>query len=209
MENKYTVIDEGTWPRTMHCYAFRKRVEPCFCVTFEVDVTGFYQFVKEKDLSFTLAMVYAICSCANKVEAFRYRFKEGKIVLYDHIDTSFTYLNLDIELYKVVEVPLKGTIEEYCAEAKKTADEQTAYFTGPLSPDVFQCSPNPWVSYTHISHTISGDSENAMPVFDWGKFYRKEDRLIMPVSVQGHHSFVDGLHIGKFAKELESYLSSF
>lgn len=30
----------------------------------------------------------------------------------------------------------------------------------------------------------------------------------MPVSVQAHHSFVDGIHIGKFADKLQKYLQS-
>lgn len=34
-------------------------------------------------------------------------------------------------------------------------------------------------------------------------------RLIMPVSVQAHHSFVDGIHIGAFVDALEEYLSQF
>ena len=30
----------------------------------------------------------------------------------------------------------------------------------------------------------------------------------MPISVQAHHSFVDGLHIGQFADELQRYLNA-
>ena len=40
-----------------------------------------------------MAMVYAVCKCANEIETFRYRFLDGKIVLFDRIDTAFTYLN--------------------------------------------------------------------------------------------------------------------
>ncbi len=29
----------------------------------------------------------------------------------------------------------------------------------------------------------------------------------MPVSVQAHHSFVDGIHIGRFAEKLQNYLN--
>lgn len=71
MANKYEVIDESTWERDMHCMVFRKSIEPAFCVTFEADVTEFKKKVKEEGLSFTLAMVYAVCKCANEVEAFQ------------------------------------------------------------------------------------------------------------------------------------------
>ena len=209
MTNSYKIINEATWERAMHCMVFRNSVEPAFCVTFEADVTELKRYVKDNNISFTLAMVYAVCRCANRIEAFRYRFMDGKVILFDNIDTAFTYLNKKTNLFKVVNVPMMDDIKEYCINAKRIADEQEEYFTGPLGNDVFQCSPMPWVTYTHISHTNSGKKDNATPLFDWGKYYEKDGRIMMPISVQAHHSFVDGIHIGEFADLLKKYLASF
>lgn len=209
MTNLYRIINEATWERAMHCMVFRNSVEPAFCITFEADVTEFKKYVKDNNISFTLAMVYAVCRCANRIEAFRYRFVDGKVVLFDNIDTAFTYLNKKTNLFKVVNVPMMDDLKEYCINAKKIAEEQEEYFMGPLGNDVFQCSPMPWVTYTHISHTNSGKKDNATPLFDWGKYYEKDGRIIMPISVQAHHSFVDGIHIGEFVDSLEKYLTSF
>ncbi len=112
-------------------------------------------------------------------------------------------------LFKVVNVPFIDNLSEYTALAAKTAEEQKEYFTGPLANNVFQCSPMPWVTYTHISHTNSGKRDNATPLIDWGRYYEKNGRTLMPVSIQAHHSFVDGIHIGQFADMLQSYLDSF
>lgn len=209
MTNSYRIINEATWERAMHCMVFRNSVEPAFCVTFEADVTELKKYVKDNNISFTLAMVYAVCRCANQIEAFRYRFVDGKIVLFDNIDTAFTYLNKKTNLFKVVNDPMMGDLKEYCINAKKIADEQEEYFMGSLGNDVFQCSPMPWVTYTHISHTNSGKKDNATPLFDWGKYYVKDGRIMMPISVQAHHSFVDGIHIGEYVDLLEKYLASF
>ena len=209
MANHYEVIDEKTWARTMHCMVFRNSVEPAFCVTFEADITNFKQKIKEQRFSFTIAMVYAVCKCANKIEAFRYRFLDGQIVLFDRIDTAFTYLNPETELFKVVNVPMIDGIKEYVELATKTAREQMEYFTGSLGNDVFQCSPMPWVTYTHISHTNSGKKDNATPLFDWGKYYEKDGKIVIPISVQAHHSFVDGLHIGQFVDRLQNFFDEY
>lgn len=191
----------------MHCAIFRNSVEPAFCVTFTADITKFKRMVKEEGLSFTMAMVYAVCKCANDIEAFRYCFVDGQVVLYDRIDTAFTYLNKDTGLFKVVNVPMLDELQEYCELALKTAAEQKEYFTGSLGNDVFQCSPMPWVTYTHISHTNLGKKENATPLFDWGKYYEKDGKILIPISVQAHHSFVDGLHIGQFVEQLQRFLN--
>lgn len=209
MANKYEVIDESTWERAIHCMVFRNSIEPAFCVTFEADITKFKNKVKEEGLSFTLAMTYAVCKCANEVEALRYRFLDEKVVLYERIDTAFTYLNKETGLFKVVNVPFIENLSEYVALATKTAEEQQEYFNAPLGNDVFQCSPMPWVTYTHISHTNSGKKDNATPLFDWGKYYEKDGRVLIPISIQAHHSFVDGIHIGQFVDVLQKFFDEY
>lgn len=209
MANAYKIIDEKTWERSMHCMVFRNSIEPAFCVTFEADITNFKSKVKEQGLSFTLAMIYAVCKCANEVEALRYRFLDGKVVLYECVDTAFTYLNKETGLFKVVNVPFVDSLPEYVALASKTAEEQHEYFTGPLGNDVFQCSPMPWVTYTHISHTNSGKKDNATPLLDWGKYYEKDGHILIPISIQAHHSFVDGIHIGQFVDALQKFFDEY
>lgn len=207
--NEYKIIDQGTWKRAAHCTVFRNCVEPAFCVTFELDITEFYRKIKQEKLPFTFAMIYVVAKCANRIEEFRYRFLEGQVVLFDKIDTAFTYLDKQTELFKVVNVPFAGNMGEYCKTAKQAAEEQREYFNGPLGNDVFQFSPMPWVTYTHVSHTNSGKRDNATPLFDWGKFYERDGKLLLPFSVQAHHSFVDGLHIGRLAENLQSWLNNY
>lgn len=202
-------IDVSTWKRAMHCEVFRNSIVPQYCVTFDVDITNFLSEIKKRRFSFTFSFVYAVTKCANEIEEFRCRFVEGKPAIFETINTSFTYLDETTELFKVVNVPMQETIEDYVTLAKKTEKNQTDYFTSPMANDIYQFSPFPWVSYTHISHTESGKKDNATPLFDWGKFYEKDGKIYLPFSVQVHHSFVDGVHIGKLAEKLQCYLDSF
>ena len=174
--------------------------------------TSEYSFlpkIKAKGYSFTFAFVYAVTKCANQIEAFRCRFIDGKPAILDTVNTSFTYLKKGTELFKVVNVPMQDSMEQYVALAKETEENQTVYFTGPMGNDIYQFSSFPWVTYRHISHTESGNKDNATPLFDWGKFYEKDGKILLPFSVQVHHSFVDGIHIGKLAELLQKYLSNF
>lgn len=201
--NSYKIIDESTWNRSFHAKIFRISVEPAFCVTFELEIADFLEFVRAQKLSFTMSLIYAAASAANSIENFRYRFLDGKIVLFDKVDTAFTYLDKETELFKFVRVPFEGTLQEYAKRASETAINQKAYFTGPLGNDVFAFSSLPWISYTHISHTNSGAKDNATPLFDFGKYFERDGKTFIPFSVQAHHSFVDGLHVGRFAEALQ------
>ena len=207
MSNPYKIIDETNWKRAFHCQVFRNSIEPSYCVSLELDITNFLKKIRKDNLSFTLSLIYLVSRCANDIEEFRYRFLDGKIVLYDKINTAFTYLNKETELFKVVNVEMQDTLEQYNSVASRKAEDQKEYFTGPLGNDVFQFSPMPWVSYTHISHTNSGKKDNATPLFDWGKYFDRDGKKILPFSVQVHHSFVDGIHIGKLVDSLQNYLN--
>lgn len=202
-------IDETSWEREMHCQIFRNSVQPQYCVSWNLDITHFLREIKKRGYSFTYSFVYAVSRCANDIKEFRYRFYEGRPIEYERINTSFTYLNPITELFKVVNVEMQDSLEEYVKLADKTQKEQKEYFTAPMGNDIFQFSAFPWVSFTHISHTDSGKKDNATPLFDWGRYFEKDGKIMLPFSVQVHHSFVDGVHIGKLAEKLQYYLDSF
>ena len=101
---------------------------------------------------------------------------------------------------------MQDTIEKFIQLAIITTENQKEHFTGPVENDVYQFSALPWITFTHISHTDFGNREKAQPIFDWGKYHEREGKFMMPFSVQVHHVFVDGIHIGKLADELQRYL---
>lgn len=37
--------------------------------------------------------------------------------------------------------------------------------------------------------------------------FSKKPKVMIPISVQAHHSFVDGLHIGQFVEHLQKFLN--
>ncbi len=209
MSGSYKIIDESTWKRAVHCQVFRNSIEPSYCITVELDISNFQEKLRSMKYSFTLSLIYVVSTCANRIEEFRYRFLDNQIVLFVRINTAFTHLDKESELFKVVNVDMQDTLEAYLDVAANKVANQKEYFTGPLGNDVFQFSPLPWVSYTHISHTISGKKDSATPLFDWGKYFERDGKLILPFSIQVHHSFVDGIHIGKLVDSLQDYLNQF
>ena len=55
----------------------------------------------------------------------------------------------------------------------------------------------PWVSFTSFMHPMKIPVDS-VPRFAWGKFFAEEDKLKMPLSVQGHHAVMDGFHMGRY-----------
>ena len=46
---------------------------------------------------------------------------------------------------------------------------------------------------------------DSAPRFAWGKFFKDGESVKMPLSVQGHHAVMDGLHAGRFYAEVQRY----
>ena len=208
MNNEYQVIDTANWKRAIHYNVFRNFMIPYISISTELDITNFYRKIKENKWSFSFAFMYAVTKCANEIDEFRYRFYGGDVVLYNKISSTFTYMNKETELFKVVTVPMKDSIEEYIKTAIETAESQKEYFTGPLDNNTLILSALPWITYTHQSNTFSGNKEDSKPNIHWGKYYEKDSKLAMPFSVQAHHSFVDGLHISKLVNKLQKYIDN-
>lgn len=199
-------IDVHTWERKTHYEIYRQFANARYDITLELDVTNLVKYVKENHLSFTLTMIHTIAKCANEIDEFRMRIENDEPVIYDKIDLSFTYLNKEANLMKNVVAENDANVFAFNRKAKAAIEKQNVYFTGPLGNGIYQFSSIPWISYTHISHTFSGNKNYAVPVFDFGKFHEKNGRLVMPFSIEVHHSFVDGYHIGVLVEKLQKTL---
>ena len=63
-------IDTERWERRELYDFFSGMSQPFYSVTFQVDVTELYQYVKQKGLSFYHALVWLCTKAANRVENF-------------------------------------------------------------------------------------------------------------------------------------------
>jgi chloramphenicol O-acetyltransferase type A len=72
----------------------------------------------------------------------------------------------------------------------------------PDRDDLIFVSAVPWVSFTSVSHPWDTQRQDSFPRITWGKFYKKNERVFIPLSIAVHHALCDGVHIGKFFKQL-------
>lgn len=100
---------------------------------------------------------------------------------------------------------------ENFSEFAARAAEQIAYVKAhpmledePGRDDYLFMTAIPWVSFTSFMHPLDFPVDS-VPRFAWGKFFEDGEFLKMPLSVQGHHALMDGIHMGKFYAEVQDY----
>jgi chloramphenicol O-acetyltransferase type A len=199
-------IDIEQWNRKEHFRFFARMDYPHFNLCFDLDISDFLAYVKKKNLSFYYSMVFASNEAANNMEEFRYRIRGEKVILHESLRPAFTDMDKGSDLFKMVAVDQYPGLEEFVSAAAEKSRLQKEYF--PASDfigndDFIYYTTIPWISFTHISHTISLNKNDSVPRISWGRYYGKEGKTMLPFSVQVHHGFADGVHIGRYKDTLE------
>ena len=216
MHKKYIMkyIDIKNWSRKGHFEFFHRMDYPQYNICMDIDVSNFIEYTRRNDLSFYYSMIFATTSVINRIDNFRYRIREDEVVLHEKIHPSFTDMNKDAndDLFKMVTVDMHDDIFKFEKTAKNTSTDQNEYFkmdklTG--RDDLIYITSIPWISFTHISHTISLNKNDSVPRISWGKYYKQGSKILLPFSVQVNHALVDGLHIGKYVDMLQVFIDNF
>ncbi|HBE76972.1 MAG TPA: chloramphenicol acetyltransferase [Firmicutes bacterium] len=204
-------IDLATWKRKEHFEFFHRMDYPQFNICANIDVTNFLNFVRTKQISFYYAMIYAATYAANQIIDFRYRIRENKLILHDKLHPSFTDLNdNETDLFKLVTVEMKDDLLEFVKYAEAESNNQQNYFNLEKlagRDDLIYITCIPWISFTHLSHTISLNKNDSVPKISWGKYFSENNKILLPFSVQVNHALMDGVHIGRYFSYLQDYIN--
>lgn len=203
-------IDIATWPRREHFEFFSRMDYPQYNICFNLDITGFLKYIKAAGLPFYYTMIYLSTLSADAVDEFRYRIHEDAIVIHDSLTPSFTDMDKNSDLFKMVTVEINGNLRNFNAAAKEISSQQSRYFIAEDfigRSDFIYFTSIPWISFTHLSHTINLNRNDAVPRISWGKYYEESGKIFLPYSVQVHHAFVDGIHVGRYKQILEMNMS--
>lgn len=201
-------IDLPTWPRRQHFELFNTFNHPHFNMCANLELTAFRQCVRDSGVSFTIAFVYVIARAANAVPEFRRRIRSGKVIEHDTVSPSFTLLVED-DLFSFCTLPYEERFADFADKAAARmayAKEHPTLENEPGRDDLLYMTALPWVSFTSFTHPMTQHPADSIPRFAWGKFFQEGQSLKIPLSVQGHHALMDGIHMGKFYASVEEYL---
>lgn len=201
-------INLDTWSRRDQYLMFSTMDLPHFNMCANVELTTFREAIRLRDVSFTIGLVYVLARAANDILEFRYRIRDGGVVEHDTVHPTITIL-VDDEHFSFCDF-------EYCQDFvsfAETAEEQMAcvkenpYVIDDRDRDArLYMTAIPWVSFTSFMHPLAMFPVDSVPRFAWGKFFEEGQKIKMPLSVQGHHALMDGLHMGRYYAKVQVYL---
>jgi len=198
------------WPRKDHYLFFREFEYPYFSLCANVDITNFLPLIKERNISFTAAIMYLVARVANGIPEFRQRIRDEGPIEHEVVHPSATILSKD-DLFTFCTAIYQ---DNFLAFAAETQQEILRIKTEPSLEEKIKddsmlfMTSIPWVSFTGFMHPVKLSPADSVPRFAWGKFREEGQKTIMPLSVQGHHALMDGLHAGLFYEEFQRLLDN-
>jgi chloramphenicol O-acetyltransferase type A len=160
-------------------------------------------------VSATLVYHYFALRTANEIEPFRYRLREGRVIVHDVIHGGTTVL-LPNETFTFAYFDYEPNFEKFIGPAENAVREvlsgDGAFRRNP-SDDRIHFTTLPWVSFTSFSHARNWGLEDSVPKIAFGKFIETNDRTLLPFSVEVHHALMDGLHVGLYVTRLQEALA--
>ncbi len=201
-------INLETWSRREHFKVFSSWDYPHFSMCANVDLTTFYPVVKQRGISFNVAIVYVLARAANAIPEFRYRIRPGEVVEHEIVHPATTILTND-DLFTFCTFDYTEDFSLFAARAAEQiayVEEHLTLEDEPGRDDLLFMTAIPLVSFTSFMHPMHLQPADSVPRFAWGKFFEDGRFLKMPLSVQGHHALMDGIHAGRFYAKVQDYL---
>ena len=200
-------IDVQSWPRREHYRLYRQFDQPHFNVCANVDLTAFYPALKAEGIAFTPGVLYVLARAANDIPAFRCRMRGDDVVEHETVHPSTTVLSDDglFGFCTLSYTPGLRAFAETASASMERARAQPTIGSGPDRDDILYTTSIPWVAFTSFAHPTHLHPADSVPRLAWGKRFAEADRIKMPLSVQGHHALMDGLHMGQFYERAQDY----
>ncbi|GKX31208.1 chloramphenicol acetyltransferase [Vallitalea longa] len=202
------IIDIDTWKRKKHYNFFKKMDCPHYNVCANLDITKFYEYIKENNKPFTLSTIFAVTKAANNIKEFRHRIRDEVVVEHDIVKPAITVMG-DDELFGFCKVDYYNDFESFRKNAEikiKKAQENISVEEDSNEDDVLYLTSLPWVSFTGITHPSNIKNVDSIPRLGWGKYFVENDIMKLPFSILVHHALVDGIHVGKYFEMIQELM---
>jgi len=193
-----------TYYRQEHFDFFSGYAMPFYNVTFELDITKAKDFAASRSYPVYLSLCHLFARGMQRVEDFRYRVLDGRIVLFERLDIAatlptaggaFSFASFDWD------PDLKIFLQRAEASSQRARKVATLGEQTPANAILFTALSG--VRFTGFTHATPTDRTDGRPRVAFGKFFDRSDRLMMPVGLGVNHIFIDGAAIGALVEEVQ------
>jgi len=204
-------LNINNWNRKEHFEFFSTFDDPFFGIVDEIDITQAQNMCKEKNIPFFIYYHFQAIKAINKIDEFRYRIEDEKVVIFDTIHVTTTLARVD-NTFAFSFIPFTESFNEFTKNAKKVIESIKSSKGLGLNEntsrmDTIHFSTLPWISFKGVTHARNFKYPDSTPKITFGKFFNKENKVLMPIAVNAHHGLMDAFHVAQYLKIFQEFLN--
>ena len=202
-------IDRNSWKRKEYFEHYFTNIPCTYSMTVKVDITQ----IKKKQMKLYPAMLYYITTIVNRHSEFRTAINQsGELGIYDEMIPSYTIFHKDTETFSDIWTAYMPDFETFVAAYENDMQRYGSNHGMIGKPDVpenaFTVSMIPWSTFESFNLNLQKGYDYLIPIFTMGKYYKEDEKIILPLAIQVHHAVCDGFHICRFVNELQELINS-
>ncbi len=195
---------------TTRAYAFEMWMKaPMPMLTFfkTLDVTRLLRVSKHRNLKFNMLMCYCIGRAASGIKEFYMLPVDDRLMQYDTIAVNTIVRNKDGEVSSC-DIPFNGNLDEFNADYIRLTGQVAQSCENHDIYDSMVIGTSAMTQY-EIDGAVgmySGIFNN--PFMIWGKYRKGFFKTTLTVSLQFHHTQMDGAHASEFLNALQEEINN-
>ncbi|AWK51568.1 type A chloramphenicol O-acetyltransferase [Clostridium beijerinckii] len=210
----FNLIDIKHWSRKPYFEHYLNNVKCTYSMTANIEITDLLYEIRLKNIKLYPTLIYMIATVVNNHKEFRTCFDHsGSLGYWDSMSPSYTIFHKENETFSSIWTEYNESFprfySDYFDDIKNYGNIMK--FTPKLNePDnTFPVSSIPWVSFTGFNLNVYNEGTYLIPIFTTGKYFKQENKMFIPISIQVHHAICDGYHASRFINEMQELAFSF
>lgn len=197
----FNLINMDTWDRKECFEHFFNNAKCTYSITVNMDITNLYNYLKTNKLRFYPAFTWVVSKVINNYKEFKMAFDEkGRLGYFDEIGPSYSVLNDKTKIMSDLYTSYNHKFADFYKDMENALNsfKQDTSFKTDFQYNFFIVSCLPWFNYTSFNVNNEGSSPFLFPMVTWGKFFEENNKIMLPLTIQVHHSVADGYHCSLF-----------
>lgn len=204
----FTPIDPQTWPRVQMFRYFSQIAPTGYSISVTVDVTNAREALKKAGKKFFPAYLWLVTRRLNEQPEFKTAVRDGQLGYYDSLTPLYASFHDDDKTFSLMWTPYEADFTAFHArytENQRRFGQNHGVLAQPQTPppeNAYTVSCLPWVEFSHFAVHSYENKPYYFPSVEAGRFFQRDSRTLMPLSLTCHHATTDGWHVRVFLDAL-------
>lgn len=203
----YRYIDLDNWHRKEYFEHYYEKIPCTYSMNVKLDISN----IKNKNLKLYPTMLYLITTIVNKYDEFKTSTdSKGNIIIFDEMLPCYTIFNKETKTFSNLWTNYDKDYYKFCMyyeeDIKKFGNNVGMIAKDNIPINSFNVSMIPWTTFEGFNLNLKEGYNYLLPIFTMGKYFKENNKYLLPLSIQVHHSVCDGFHICSFINELQNLI---